>query len=87
MAQLIADDYTGAPLSQRERAILNYAAKLTRSPAKMEEADLGAMRKAGLTDVSILDAAMITAYFAYVNRIADGLGVAIESDDDAAIGW
>jgi uncharacterized peroxidase-related enzyme len=87
LAQQIASDYTQAPLSQRERSILDYAAKLTRTPGKMEEDDLCAMREVGLSDEAILDAAMITAYFAYVNRIADGLGVAIESDDDDAIGW
>ena len=87
MSRQIAADYTQAPLTPRERAILDYAAKLTRTPAKMREADLDPMREAGLSDAAILDAAMITAYFAYVNRIADGLGVAIESDDDEAIGW
>ena len=87
LAEQIAADYRQAPLSQRERAILDYAAKLTRTPAEMEETDLSAMREAGLGDEAILDAAMITAYFAYVNRIADGLGVGIESDDDEAIGW
>lgn len=40
---------------------------------------------AGLADRDILDANLVTAYFAYVNRIADGLGVALDayvSDDD-----
>jgi uncharacterized peroxidase-related enzyme len=87
LAEQIATDYTLAPLSERERAILDYAAKLTRTPAEMQETDLRAMREAGLGDKAILDAALITAYFAYVNRVADGLGVAIESDDDEAIGW
>lgn len=52
----------------------------------MVEADLGPMRSAGLSDREILDVNLITCYFAYVNRLADGLGVAVEGDDDV-LGW
>lgn len=52
----------------------------------MVEADLGPMRSAGLSDREILDVNLITCYFAYVNRLADGLGVALEGDD-AVLGW
>jgi uncharacterized peroxidase-related enzyme len=85
--QQVATDYTTAPLSERERAILDFAAKLTHTPSKMQETDLDPMREASLSDRDILDVTLITAYFAYVNRLADGLGVNIESEDDEAIGW
>lgn len=52
----------------------------------MREADLAPMRDSGLGDPDILCVNLITAYFAYVNRIADGLGVGIEGGDDL-IGW
>ena len=52
----------------------------------MSKADLGALRDECLSDRDILDVAMITAYYAYVNRIADGLGVGIEGDTDQ-LGW
>ena len=52
----------------------------------MVREDLDPLRAAGLTDRDILDACQITAYYAYVNRIADGLGVAIEGGDDL-VGW
>ena len=52
----------------------------------MIKADLGPLQDEGLSDRDILDVAMITAYYAYVNRIADGLGVGIEGDTDQ-IGW
>ena len=52
----------------------------------MAEADLDPMRAAGLSDRDILDANLITCYFAYVNRLADGLGIAIEGDDEV-LGW
>lgn len=52
----------------------------------MVESDLGPMRAAGLTDRGILDVNLIVCYFAYVNRLADGLGIALEGDDDV-LGW
>ncbi len=44
----------------------------------MSEADLDPLRAVGLSDRDILDANLCVAYFAFVNRIADGLGVALE---------
>ena len=85
MAALAADHRT-ASLSPRERAICDYVVKLTLEPWTMVEADLGPMRSAGLSDREILDVNLITCYFAYVNRLADGLGVALEGDDDV-LGW
>jgi uncharacterized protein YciW len=63
-----------------------YVDKLTRSPWAMERADLEPMRAAGLSDRDILDVCLITCYFAYVNRLVDGLGVVLEGDDDV-LGW
>jgi uncharacterized peroxidase-related enzyme len=74
----IESDYRGAALSQRERAICDYAVKLTMTPQEMEERDVHALRGAGLTDAEILDTCQITAYYNYVNRMADGLGVELE---------
>jgi alkylhydroperoxidase family enzyme len=50
----------------------------------MRESDLAPMRLAGLSDADILDVNLVTAYFAYVNRVADGLGVGVDRyvDDD-----
>jgi alkylhydroperoxidase family enzyme len=59
--------------------MLSYVEKLTRTPGEMVEADVLALRNAGLTDRDILDICTTTAYYAYVNRIADGLGVQLES--------
>lgn len=77
LAQL-KEDYAQAPLSPADRAMLDYAAKLTRSPADVTRQDVQALRDAGFDDRSILDIAQITAYFAFVNRTADGLGVVLE---------
>jgi alkylhydroperoxidase family enzyme len=49
------------------------------SPAKTTPLDLDKLRQAGFTDADILDAAQVISYFNYINRIADGLGVDLES--------
>jgi uncharacterized peroxidase-related enzyme len=79
LAQL-KEDYTQASLAPADRAMLDYAAKLTLSPATVTRNDVQALRRAGFDDQAILDIAQITAYFAFVNRTADGLGVSLEED-------
>ena len=71
-------DWQTAPLSDARRAMLTYAVKLTRTPGDMVEADVVALRDAGFSDRDVLDIAEVTGYYAYANRIADGLGIAIE---------
>ena len=58
--------------------MLTYAEKLTRTPSKMNGKDVEALCIAGFSDRDILEIAEVTAYYAYVNRIADGLGVELE---------
>ena len=60
--------------------MLDYAVKLTVAPAEVSQADADALRAAGFDDRGIHDICTITAYFAFVNRIADGLGVEMEAD-------
>lgn len=76
--QQLQTDYTTAPLSVADRAMLDYAAKLTLTPTAVTEADIHGLRDVGFSDRAILDIAQIIAYYAYVNRIADGLGVTLE---------
>lgn len=58
--------------------MLTYAEKLTKVPWDMVEDDVIALRDAGFTDTDILHIAEVVGYYAYVNRIADGLGVPLE---------
>ncbi len=74
----IERDYTRAALASVDRAMLDYTAKLTRVPGDMVEADVAALRAQGFSDRAILDIAQVVAYYAYVNRIADGLGLSLE---------
>ena len=77
-ATAIETNYRAAPLSHRERAICDYVVKLTHRPHSMGEADVAALRAAGLDDGEVLDACQVAAYYAYVNRMAEGLGVELE---------
>ncbi len=63
--------------------MLRYVTKLTRNPADMERDDVEALRDAGFTDRGIHDICVLAAYFAFVNRTADGLGVELEVDGPA----
>ena len=56
-------------------ALLHYAEKLTRTPSEVSEADVRSLRDEGFSDRAIHDAAQVIAYFNYINRVADGLGV------------
>lgn len=63
-----------------ELALLNYAKKLTLTPALMEKSDIDALKEAGLDDGQILEANQIIGYFNYVNRLLNGLGVTTDGD-------
>ena len=74
----VLDDPETADLSQARRAMLGYARKLTKTPKEMARGDVEALRQAGFADCDILAIAEVVAYYAYANRIADGLGVQVE---------
>jgi len=74
----LSEDYQTAALEPADRAMLDYAAKLTREPWAMEKDDVAALRSAGFSDSAILDINQVTGYYAFVNRLADGLGVELE---------
>jgi len=59
--------------------MLTYAEKLTTAPGAMSRSDVDSLRGVGFSDRDVLDIATVTAYYAYANRIADGLGVQLES--------
>ncbi len=60
-------------------AMLDYAVKLTKSPWELAREDVGKLRNEGFSDSAILDINQITGYYNFVNRLADGLGVELES--------
>ena len=68
-------DYTQASLSDQDRTMLNYVAKLTKSPREITAEDLEKLRRVGFDDTAILQINLIASWFNYINRVADGLGV------------
>ena len=77
LAQL-KDDFRSAQISPEDTVMLHYVSRLTEKPSAMCEQHVEALRGAGFDDRSILDIAQITAYFAFVTRMAHGLGVKLE---------
>lgn len=68
--------------------MLDYAVKLTHDPGGMTTDDAKALREAGFGDRAILDICQVVAYYNYVNRLADGLGVELEErwrDEDLTL--
>jgi len=74
----IEADYEAAAISESRKAMLRYSVKLTMTPWDMTEQDVVSLRESGFSDRDILDIAEVVSYYAYVNRIADGLGVPLE---------
>ena len=73
-------DYRQAELTPRERAICDFAVKLTHLAAETTEADMAPLRAAGLSDTDISDAIQVIGYFNYVTRVADGVGIEDEPE-------
>lgn len=78
----LANDLSTARLEPADRVMLDYALKLTLTPDEVSAADVDALRRAGFDDRGIHDVCAITGYFAFVNRMADGLGVELEADGE-----
>jgi uncharacterized peroxidase-related enzyme len=77
-------DWQQAPLEPDERALCAYVQKLTLQPGRIVAEDVEALRTAGFDDRGILDIVLITAYFALMNRLLDGVGYRAEPGFRAA---
>jgi len=75
LAAALRRDYREADLNPQDRAMLDFTAKLTRESYKTTPDDLEKLRAVGFDDRAILHITMIAAWFNYVNRVADVLGV------------
>jgi len=71
----VARDWRSASLSEPDRALCEFASMLTLHQHQMTEADLDQLRKQGFDDRGIHDAVQVIAYFNYITRVADALGV------------
>src|SRR5205814_6207045 len=80
----VARDWRTAPLSEADRALCAFAAKLTHDQQRMTASDLDRLREHGFDDRAIHDAVQVIAYFNYITRVADALGV---EDEDFIPPW
>ena len=71
----LQDDYTRAPLSEQDRAMLDYVVQLTRDATRITPAYHERLRAVGFDDRGILQITLIASWFNYINRVADALGV------------
>jgi uncharacterized peroxidase-related enzyme len=74
----LREDYTKAPLSKKERAMVDYVVKLTKDATQCSREDMARLREAGFDDRGILQITLIASWFNYINRVADALGVGRE---------
>jgi uncharacterized peroxidase-related enzyme len=70
LGELMAMNYRAARLSKRERAMLDFAVKLTAEPWRVEEEDRAALRREGFGDRDIWDIAAVAGFFNMTNRVA-----------------
>ena len=74
-------DFTAVTLPETDLVLCHYADNLTRSPNTADNPDrVAVLQESGLSDRAILDATLVVAYFNFVNRIVQGLGVNLEDD-------
>ena len=71
----IAEDWTTSSLSSIQMAMREFAKKLTENPNKVNQKDIDLLRSYDLSDKDISQIVQIIAYFNYINRVADGLGL------------
>ena len=78
LVEALERDYTTAPITPQERVMLDYVVKLTKDATKVWRDDHEKLRSAGFEDQAILQITLIAAWFNYINRVADALGVGRE---------
>lgn len=78
MLDRVIGGWKDAELGTKRDAMLGYVEKLTVRPASVVKGDVKALRDAGFKDEDILAMCEVAGYYAYANRMVDGLGVLVE---------
>jgi uncharacterized peroxidase-related enzyme len=77
----VAEDFRKVDLTEKQNAMLEFSEKLTLYPGEMKEDDVKNLRKIGFSEKEILSITLITNYFNFVNRVANGLGVDFSEEE------
>ncbi len=67
-------DYRAAPIEPEMKQLLSFAEKMARDASLITPEDIESVRSAGFSDRAILDAAHVTGFFSYMNRVVQALG-------------
>jgi len=78
MVAALQKDFRSAPISEQDKAMLEYVVKLTRDATQCSPEDHQKLRAVGFDDRGILQITLIASWFNYINRVADALGVGRE---------
>ena len=74
----LVEDYENAPLTDQDRAMLDYVTQVTKDATRISPKDHERLRAVGFDDRGILQITLIASWFNYINRVADALGVGRE---------
>ena len=75
LVEQLRTDYRTAPIAEAERAMLDFAVQLSVDATRLSREDIRGLRSHGFDDRGILQITLIAAWFNYINRVADALGV------------
>lgn len=73
--EAIRQDHRTAPVSVPEHVMLDYVHRMTTDAVQLGPGDLARLREVGFDDTAILQMTLIGAWFCYINKVADALGV------------
>jgi uncharacterized peroxidase-related enzyme len=75
LVRALEQDFRTAPVTRQERVMLEYVVQLSKDATQITRQDHDRLREAGFDDRAILQITLIAAWFNYINRVADALGV------------
>lgn len=78
LVETIKNDFRSADIGEKDIAMLEYVEKVTKNPCGATRDDIEELKRVGFKDPDILDIVQVAAYYAFVNRLACGLGVELE---------
>jgi uncharacterized peroxidase-related enzyme len=71
-------DPANAPLEPQDKAMIDFALKLTREPSSVRQKDIESLGRHGFAEEQVVDIVLITCTFNFMDRLADGLGVELD---------
>ena len=83
LVRALEQNYKQAPITNADRAMLDYVVQLTKDATQIGPQDHERLRSEGFDDRAILQITLIASWFKYINRVADALGVGRESASQA----